>query len=76
MIGSVKKKLPIKDDFYSILYDEDIPDTQYMHAIKVWNTFKYKNMGEYHDIYLKSNILLLADVFKNFRKTCVWNIIN
>ena len=46
-----EKKLPINDGFYSILYDEDISDTQYMHAIKVWNTFKLKNMGEYYDLY-------------------------
>ena len=45
-------------------------DSQYLHAIKVWNTFKLKNMGEYHDLYFWSNVLSLADVFENFRKTC------
>ena len=41
-----EKKLPNKDDFYSILNDEHISDTQYVHAIKVWKTFKLTNMGE------------------------------
>ena len=44
-----EKKLPNKDNFYSILNDEHISDTQYVHAIKVWKTFKLKNMEEYHD---------------------------
>ena len=50
-----EKKLPNKDDFYSILNDERISDTQYVHAIKVWKTFKLMDMGEYHDLYLKSD---------------------
>ena len=53
------------------LNDEHISDMQYVHAIKVWNTFKLKNMGEYHDLYLKLDVLLLADVLKNIRKTCI-----
>ena len=63
------EKLPPKEEFYSILNDEDITDDQYKHAQNVWNTFNLKNMGEYHDLYLKSDILLLADVFENFRNT-------
>ena len=66
-----EKKFPNKGDFYSILNYEHISDTQYIHAIKVWNTFKLKNMGEYNDLYLKSDVLLLADVFVNFKKTCM-----
>ena len=64
----MKKKLPTKDDFYSILNDEHISDTQYVYAIKVWKMFKLKNMGKYHDLYLKSDVLLLADVFENLSK--------
>ena len=65
------EKLPLKEDFYSILNDEHITDKDYQHAQTVWETFMLKTMGEYHDLYLKSDILLLADVFENFRKTCL-----
>ena len=64
-------QLPSKEDFYSILSDEHISDEDYKHAENVWNTFNLTSMGEYHDLYLKSDILLLADVFESFRKTCL-----
>ena len=65
------QQLPLKDSFYSILTDEGISDVQYQHAQNVWNTFNMNIMGDYHDLYLQSGILLLADVFENFRKTCL-----
>ena len=64
-------QLPVQQDFHSILNNEHISDEQYKHAQNVWDTFNLKTMGDYHDLYLKSDILLLADVFENFRKTCL-----
>ena len=65
--------LPSREDFYGLLNDEDISDDDYKHAKDVWDTFKLKNMGEYHDLYLRTDILLLTDVFENFRVACLEN---
>ena len=64
-------ELPSKEDFYSNLCLESITDKDYEHAKNVWNTFKIKNLGEYHDLYVQSDTLLLSDVFETFRKTCI-----
>ena len=63
--------LPDKKAFYSKLNLEDITDEDYIHAQKVFEEFKFKNLGEYHDLYLQSDALLLPDVFENFRNKCI-----
>ena len=50
---------------------KDITDKDYTHAQKVFEGFKLKNLGDYHDLYVQSNMLLLADVFENFRNKCI-----
>ena len=63
--------LPIKKDFYSHLNMEDIEDIDYRHGNNVFNNFKLNNLGDYHDLYVQSDTLLLADVFENFRDMCL-----
>ena len=67
----IETQLPPKEEFYSKLNDEDITDDDYQHANNVWDTFGCKTIRDYHDLYLKSDVLLLSDVFENFRKTCL-----
>ena len=68
-----EKPLPAKEMFYSKLNDEDISDEDYQHAQNIWKTFNMKTMGDYHDLYLKTDVLLLADVFEEFRSVCLEN---
>ena len=68
-----EKELPSKRLFYSSLTMEDISDTDYKHANNVFKKFNLNNLGEYHDLYVRSDTLLLADVFENFRNACMKN---
>ena len=63
--------LPNKKVFYSNLNMEDISDIDYRHANNVFKVFKLENLGDYHDLYVQSDTLLLADVFSNFRNMCI-----
>ncbi|XP_071055501.1 uncharacterized protein [Onthophagus taurus] len=62
--------LPPKSMFYNKLTLEDISDEQYLHAQRVWKEFNCQNLKEYSDLYLKTDVLLLADVFEKFRRVC------
>ena len=74
-IDSVDKfeetNLPSPEAFYNKLHDENISPEDYSQAETVWCKMNIKNLGEYHDLYLKTDVLLLADVFENFRKVCL-----
>ncbi len=64
------RSLPSKEEFYNQLSDEHISDEDYDHARKVWESFGCKTMKDYHDLYLKTDVLLLADVMTEFRRVC------
>ena len=66
-----KTSIPSKESFYSNLSMENISETDYRHASNVFKTFKLNNLGDYHDLYVPSDTLLLVDVFENFRKACI-----
>ena len=63
--------LPGKEHFYRNLNMEDISDIDYRHANNVFKVLKLENLGDYHDLYVQSDTLLLADVFNNFRDMCL-----
>ena len=63
--------LPNKESSYSSLNMENIDDIDYRHGNYVFKRFKLKHLEEYHDFYVQSDTLLLADVFENFRNTCI-----
>ena len=64
-------KLPPREVFYSKLSGKGISEKNYKHACNVWNTFKMKTFKDYHKLYNETDVLLLADVFENFRNLCL-----
>ena len=63
--------LPSKDKFYSNINMNGISNNNYSHAKNVWNIFNMRNLGDYHDLYIQPDTLLLSDVFEQFRRTCI-----
>ena len=64
--------MPDKESFYSNVNMEDITDVDHRHAKRIFNqvapkNLSNKNLGDYHDLYVQRDTLLLADVFENFR---------
>ena len=66
-------EMPPIDNFYSALSKSGIDEAAYSHARNVWHKFDCQNFGEYHDIYLKTDVLLLADIFEKFRSVAIKN---
>ena len=71
-----KEKLASKEKFYAFLTCKKINDKEYEHALDVWNIFEIKTMKDYHDLYLKCEVLLLVDAFEKSRNNslCQWII--
>ena len=66
-----EKELPPIDAFYSDIKSDCITQLEYAHALNVYKTFDIKSLGEYHDLYLKTDVVLLCDVFEQFRNVCM-----
>ena len=63
--------MPDKEAFYSSLNMENITDVDCRHAKRVFKDLNNKNLGDYHELYVQSDTLLLADVFENFKNKCI-----
>ena len=68
-----ERELPPIENFYNALTDENLSDADYARAKNVWQKFNCVNMGDYHDLYLKTDVLQLADVWECFTNTCFTN---
>jgi ribosome-binding factor A len=66
-------KIPPREAFYSQIRQSHISEDEYIRAKMVWRKQNIKNMGEYHDLYMKNDVMLLADVFETFRDTSMKN---
>ena len=66
-------QLSSKEAYYTRLNDEGISDENYAHVQEVWKTFETKNLEDYHNLHNKVDVLLLSDVFENFRDLCIKN---
>ena len=64
-------QLPPIEAFYSKLNMSSISSDDYQHAQRVWKEFRIRNLGDYHDLYLRTNVVLLANVYEAFRETCL-----
>ena len=64
-------ELPSQDALFSKLSGSLCSDSEYTHATRVWDAFRCKSIADYHNIYLQLDVLLLADFFKKFRRTCL-----
>ena len=65
--------LPSKNEFYILLSGKGVRDEEYQYVLKVWNKFGRKVMQQFHDLFLKCDFLLSADVFERFRNKCLEN---
>ena len=73
-IEKFKEKLSSKEKFFSSFKSKKkISDKEYQHVLKVWNKFEMKTMKDYHDLYLKCDVLLSVDVFQKFRNNGLKN---
>ena len=70
----MENKLLSKKSFYSRLTGEGISGEDYQHGLKVWKEFEIKTMKDYLELYNETDVLLLADVFENFRTICLENL--